>query len=242
MLIVKTAAKSVVLVGALVAALPAANAQSTSGVFSPSVDPTDVSAQYRLGLDPDTDEWAQRLHVQSAFNTRLRGRAIVQFERDEGEDPDLDYVQGELLWQLSPDGNENYQTALRFDVRIRPRGEPELFRAIWTNQFSLTPRLSARALLVTGLEVGSEADDGISLETRGRLHYSPDEGPSIGIEMFNAVGSTESIPGFDDQRHQLGPYVSFDVAESWGVQVGALFGLTDAGPDTNLRLWIGRDF
>ncbi|MEL6385812.1 MAG: hypothetical protein AAFR00_00545 [Pseudomonadota bacterium] len=56
MLIVKTAAKSVVLAGALVAALLAANAQSTSGVFSPSVDPTDVSAQYRLGLDPDTDE------------------------------------------------------------------------------------------------------------------------------------------------------------------------------------------
>ncbi len=236
-----TTVKSIALLGTVAAMAGAAYPQNTSGVFSPVVREGDLSAQYRLGFDPDDDTWTQRFHAQRALDTTVRLRGIVQLERDPGEDADLDYVQAELLWQLTPDGNA-YQTAFRFDARVRPADEPELFRAIWTNDYKLTDRLSVRGIVVTGAEFGDAAFDGVSLETRARLAYALDAGPQVSLQLFSTYGTTEDIANLEDQQHLLGPDASIDLGETWSMVAGVLFGLTDASPDTNLRLWIGRPF
>ncbi|MEM7767944.1 MAG: hypothetical protein AAF253_10720 [Pseudomonadota bacterium] len=227
--------------GALFTLAPTGFAQSTAGVFGPVVREGDLSAQYRIGFDPDTDAWAQRVHVQSAFNTSLRGRVVVQFDRDPGQDADIDFVQGELLWQLTPDG-EAYQTALRFDVQIRDSNQPDLVRATWTNQYALNEKWQLRGLLVTAGQSGDGAFDGIALETRSRVNYSLDAGPHVGLEIFSQYGTTENVRDLDDQVHLIGPYASAPAGENWSIFSGLLFGATDRSPDVNLRLWIGRSF
>jgi len=236
-----SASRPIALWCALVTLAGTATAENTSGVFGPVVREGDRSAQYRLGLDPDSDAWAQRFHVQQALDSRLRLRGILQLEGGNGSDTDLDYVQAELLWQLTPDG-QDYQGAVRFDGRLRPGGEPELLRAIWTNQLAVTDKLRVRGIIVTGVELGDAAFDGVSLETRARMAYALDNGPEIGLDLFSAYGTTDELASTDDQEHQFGPYTGLDVGESWSVFGGVLFGLTDASPDVNLRLWLGRSF
>lgn len=216
-------------------------AQSTSGVFGPTVNEGHRSAQYRIGYDPDTESHTQRVHYQQAINGDLRWRGIVQVRETDDSDFDFDYVRAELLWELSDD-EDKWKRALRFDGRIRGDGRPALVALNWTNQFPITDRLRGRFITVTGVEIGDDADDGIALETRASLSYKLSGKTSIAVESFNSYGTTDEIPDFDEQEHQIGPSVSYKVTPDWSIYSGALFGVTDATADTELRLWISRGF
>ena len=64
----------------------------------------------------------------------------------------------------------------------------------------------------------------------------------MGVELFNAYGSTDEILDLDKQGHSIGPFASFPVSDNFSLFTGALFGLTDASADAELRLWITRGF
>ena len=118
--------------------VPAGYAQSTGGVFGPVVRDGQNSAQLRLGYDPDDDDYAARLHYQRVISDALRWRVIGQIRNTSESDADLDYVQAEMLWQITPDG-QDWQTGLRFDARIRDGDErPDRVGLNWTNDFKLS--------------------------------------------------------------------------------------------------------
>ena len=45
-----------------------------------------------------------------------------------------------------------------------------------------------------------------------------------------------------DSRYQLGPFTAFSFENGWSLFAGALFGLTDATRDSDLRIWLTRRF
>lgn len=216
-------------------------ATNTGGVFGPVVNAGHQSLEYRGGLDPDSDDYAQRLHYQRSLDGQRMWRVVVQSRHPDNGSDQFDFVQGELFWQLG-DISENWQTGLRFDVAIRDRDRPGLVGVNWTNQLRLTERLSARFLAMAQHEIGANARDGLILQTRARLRYAVNPDYGAGIEMFNVYGPLPDLSGFDDQGHQLGPF--FDMQLGQGVQLfaGALFGVSDAAPDANLRLWVTFGF
>ncbi len=216
-------------------------AQSTGGVFPPVVNEGHKSAQFRTGYDPDSEKFANRLHYQQSLNDDLMWRVVVQSRETEDSDLDFDFVQGELFWQLE-DVADNWQTGFRFDARIRGDNRPQLFGANWMNQFSLSEKWTARAVVLSSFDIGDDARDGVFVGTRTSLAYKTDAGPSLGVEFFNSYGSTESLGNFNTQNHQIGPFAVLPVAKDWGVLVGALFGVSDAAQDTNLKLWLTRKF
>lgn len=218
-----------------------AHAQNTSGVFSPVVDEGERSAQYRLGFDPDGDALAQRFHYQEALNGELRWRFIGQFRRTDGSDVDFDFARLELLWQVTPD-DQAYQSALRFEARYRSDDRPGDIGVLWTNQWPLGEGWRLRLIGDLGREIGSGADDGFTLGSRAEISRKLDFSSRIGVQLFSDYGTTEALPGFDEQEHELGPVASFDVGEDWSLVTGALFGLTDASADAQFRLWVSRDF
>ena len=226
-----------VLTLALIAAGPAL-AQNTGGVFGPVVNEGHRAFEYRAGYDPDSDAFAHRLHYQHALNTDFMWRIVGQARKGEGSGQEFDYVQGELFWQITPDESA-WQQGLRFDARVRDGDRPSTFGVNWMNQFALSPEWRARAILMTAVDLGENRREGVLLEVRGQLGRALGEGRQVGVELFSALGSTKDMPDIDDQRHQLGPYMTASFAE-WTLYGSLLVGLSQGAPDTNLAVWVTR--
>jgi len=216
-------------------------AQNTGGVFGPVVNEGHALLQYRATYDPDTDGLAQRLHFERALNGEMMWRIVAQARRTDNADIDFDFVQGELFWQLTDD-DKNWQSGVRFDGRIRDEGRPGLLGVNWINQIRLSPQWSARFIALSAVNIGADAPDGVFIQTRAHLAYRLPAGHSIGVEVFNAYGSTADFRGLDEQSHQIGPFAAINVTKDFQVFAGALIGLTGASADQELRLWFTKSF
>lgn len=213
-------------------------AQNTGGVFGPTVNEGARLWQYRITFDPDSDGLAQRLHYEQAVNGDIMLRGVVQGRKTDDSDLEFDYVQGEMFWDLSQDGDA-WRTGIRLDARYRDGDRPGFIGLNWMNQWSLSDVLSARFLVLSAVEIGNNRRDGVFLQTRASLYKRSRTLPTFGLELYNSYGSTDDFADFDDQRHQLGPVAVFRLQEGKTfVTTNVLFGLTDATPDAELRLWL----
>ncbi len=215
-------------------------ASNVGGVFGPGIAEGDRSFQYRAAYDPDSSAFVQRVHYQHALNSSLRLRGVFQARKTDESDVDFDFFQGEAQWQLK--GSDNHKHALRLDLRIRDEGRNGNIGINWTNEFKLSPKLSARAIVLTLIDVGSEARSGVFLQTRASLSHKLNSKLRLSAELFSAYGSTTDFNSFDEQTHQIGPALSGKLANDWSFFSGVLIGATDASPDTNFRLWISKSF
>lgn len=222
-----------------------AYAQNTSGVVGPTVKDRESTVQYRLGIDPENDRGetgvAQRLHYQRAINSDLRWRLVGRFRKTDESDFDFDYVQAELVWQISED-DQKYQTGLRFDARLRGDSRPGQFGVNWANQWKLGKSWEVRGVLKSEVQIGQGSDDSFSLKSQARVQKKLPHNRAIGVKMFNTYGDTGHIDSFDQQKHVAGPYVSTPIVEKIKLSTGVLFGLTDASPDTQIQFWLSRSF
>jgi len=117
-----------------------------------------------------------------------------------------------LFWELS--GNDDkHKTGLRFDARLRGDNRAEQLGLNWMNQFNFDGGWSARA-----------------------------SGHTLGVELYNNYGNTGNIRSFNEQSHTIGPFISTSIAEKTSVFAGPLFGLSEAAPDLEARIWITQGF
>jgi len=214
-------------------------AQNTGGIFGPIVNDGHSLWQYRVTSDPDSNGLAQRFHYESALSGSTMWRVIAQARKTNDSDADFDFVQGEWFWQITPDG-ETWQRGLRVDARVRGDGRPGLLGLHFMNQFALSPQWWARVVLLSNIDVGDGARDGLNLEIRSVVAYRPTSNTQVGLELFNALGSTDKFVDVGDQRRQVGPFLTQNFGEGWQIFAGALFGATDATPDTNVRFWLTK--
>lgn len=218
-----------------------AKAQNTGAVFGPVVSEGHRSAQYRSAFDTDSDGFAQRIHFQQALNGKYQLRVLAQSRKTADSDFDFDFFQAELTWDIT-DEARYWQTGLRFDVRVRDRGRPVTLGVDWTNQFQLNEHWQARLLAITSLDVGDGARDGIGLQTRASLYRRVSDRQQLGLEMFSNYGTTADFLDLDEQSHQIGPFTNWSLGDGWSVFGGVLLGVSEAAPDVNLRLFVGRSF
>lgn len=217
-----------------------AAAQNTSGVLGPDVKEDSRSIGYRIAFDLDTGEFAQRLHYQQAINRDLRWRAVIRTRETDSNDFDFDYVQAELLWQISPDGNR-YRTGLRFDARLRDNDRPGQLGLNWANQWKFGDGWTTRLVGVSALQIGENRRTGISFGPRAQVSKKLDGGTKIGVDYFGSFGDSDKF-AFKKTRQGMGPYVSTKLVGKTDITVGLLFGLTEAAPDTDLRLFLTQGF
>lgn len=228
-------------VAATLCVAPTAFAQNTSGVFGPVIDEGERGWEYRATYDPDSEGLAQRIHYQQAINGALRWRAIAQVRKTDDSDFDPDYLRGELVWQVTPDG-QKYQSGFRFEGRYRFDDRPGDVTVHWINQWKHIDGWTLRFLLGATQEIGNDPDDGLQIQTRASAYTPLPEGPRLGVELFSEYGSTSDWLPTDEQEHQFGPFAVFKLNENWSLYSGALFGLTDASDDTQLRFRLTKDY
>ena len=218
-----------------------ARAQNTGGVFPPTVAEGASALEYRVGYRPQdgSNGLAQRVHYQRAIDTRLMWRVVGQVAGTT-DDQSLDFVQGELFWELSED-TDAWRTGFRFDAQVRNGGAPEQLNASWTNQFPVGEALTGRFVLLNKVQIGDRAEDGVAFETRANLFHRTKGGVVLGVETYNLHGSPDDLDPFGG-RQQVGPYAVWPVAEGWGLFTGVLFGANAESPDADYRLWLTRNF
>lgn len=220
-----------------------AQAQNTGGVFGPVVEAGERSAELRVGWDPKTERFVERVHYQHAVSGDVRLRGIIQVRHGNGRDGvEFDNFQAQLLWQLTPDSQKKWQSGLRFDALIRGQGRPEQLRIGWTNQFDLGGGTRLRAIIIAGRELGDGREAGLTLETRESVSFRLSPTIRLEADHFGQYGTTADILDLDDQTHQLGPALEVKLAGDWSLGSRALFGLTDASPDAQLLFSIGKGF
>ena len=220
-------------------------AQNTSGVVGATVDDGESTLEYRLGIDPDNSRGetgvAQRLHYQRSINSDLRWRVVGRFRKTQDSDFDFDYVEAELVWQLSED-DKKYQQGLRFDARLRGDSRPGQLGINWAHQWKFGEGWEARGVLKSEVQIGQGSGDDFTLESQARLQKKLPKGRALGVKMFSTYGDTSGIDSFDEQSHVAGPYVSTPFFEKVKLSTGVLFGLTETSPDTQIQFWLTRSF
>ena len=223
-----------------------AAAQNVGGVFPPTVNEGHRSSQYRAAINPDNAQgnfgFAQRLHYQQAINDDFMWRVIGQTRKTDDSDIDADFIGAELFWEFS-DNDDSHKHGVRFDGRIRFDDRAEQLGFNWIHHWNLADGWSARAILLTSLQVGDNSADGVNLQTRTRLVKRLDDGVTIGLENYSNYGNTGGdIGSFNDQNHTIGPVISFPIGNGFSIFGGPLFGISDAAPDFETRLWITNSF
>ena len=219
-------------------------AQNTGGILGPVVNAGQRSFQYRSAFDPNddsTDEvgFAQRLHYQQSVSGSVMLRLVAQQRKTAASDFDFDFVQGELTYQISPD-DKFYQTGLRFDVRIRDQGRANQLGVNWTNQWNLSNDWNIRAILLSAINVTNDTGEGVFLQVRSHAAKLLSSGKSVGVETFNTFGTTTNFGSFNSQSHTIGPFLTVPLAHKFSVFAGALYGVSEAAPDAEVRLWLTK--
>ena len=215
-----------------------AQAGNTGGVFGPAINADDRSLQYRYARVTENDHFAHRLHYQHAFNAKYRGRAVVRY-RDQPSGQDFDQLRLELQHQFvdAREHNGIWHSALRGDLVIRDDNRPEDIGLHWTNQWTLSDRWQATALLLTLRQVGDQRLPGIQISSRYQLGYRYHGRHRIALESYNSHGPLNKLGMPDDQQQQAGPSLSGQW-QKIGYKLGYVHGLNTATPEDTVTLWL----
>ncbi|MEE4213113.1 MAG: hypothetical protein V2I43_28025 [Parvularcula sp.] len=227
--------------GVVAAMIPAAaSAQNLGGVFPPK--PGRGNAEYRVGFRPAEGQAPSltnhRLHLQALSGERSLWRVIAQTE-ERGGDQVLRSLKGEWFYELT-EQNAAWRAGVRFDASVGMGSRPDAFGFHLSQEWRLPNEVRARFVLLTDIETGELADDGIGFETRANV-FTTRGGVEFGIESYNGHGRTGNLDVFGGNQ-QIGPFAFWPIADDWRLFTGALFGVNDRSPDTDLRLWLGYAF
>ncbi|MEQ8935044.1 MAG: transporter [Amphiplicatus sp.] len=227
-------------------AAPAA-AQSTSAVSSPKIEPGEREFGYRLAFAVEDggapSAFAHRFHYQQAVTDNLRLRLVGSFRDRADAALDFTSIAVEARWQLIESEAHGWDGGLIFHLTVpASTGRPERFRLGFPASKDITPRWQARAVIFTGFEIGDGARPGALLEARAETTYKLANGLRVGPQLFSDFNTTAKTGSFDEQSHQLGFVVKGALTERLSYDAGALFGVSEAASDANLRLFLSYKF
>ena len=218
-----------------------AGSANTAGVFPPVVQEGHRSLQYRVTLNPDNGAFGSRLHYQQSLNSDVMLRGIVHTSENTKGHSRVDFVQGELFWDLSDD-THRLRHGFRCDARARGRGEPSSFSMNYGLQYDVSPSWQARLAVLSTASYGGDANNDIQFQARSQLSFRSSQTVSINLEYYSQLGAVDDFNPWKSQKHQIGPSVNWRISNGWTLYGGFLSSLNNSSPDSVYRMWLTKAF
>lgn len=219
-----------------------AAAQNTSGVSSPIVKPGEAAFGYRFAYsqhEDSADAWAHRLHVERAATDSLRLRVLGAFSQRAGGDLDFRSVGAEARWQLVRSADHGWDGGAILQIAVpTTRGHPDRVKFGLPASVDVTDKWQVRGVVYTGFEFGENARPGALLDLRAETTYEIADGVRLGPQWFSDLNTTARLGGFDRQGHQLGFILKGRLMKDLSYETGALFGVSEASPNADFRLFV----
>lgn len=231
---------------ALLAGGAPAMAQNVAGAPSPVIKPGERAFGYRIAYgvadDGAPSSIAHRLHYDHAVTGNLRLRVAGTVRDRDGAAPDFANVAVEARWQVASRVTRGFDAGLIVNLAVPTSpGAPERLRFGLPVSVDIGEDWQVRAVAFTGVELGDNARDGALMETRFEATRRVG-GLRVGAQMFSDYNTTAAPGGFDEQRHQLGFVAKGELLPRLKYETGALFGVSDAAADIDLRLFLSYGF
>jgi hypothetical protein len=80
------------------------------------------------------------------------------------------------------------------------------------------------------------------MAVRCGMQYKLQDNLSVGAEWFGGFGRLSEQHGVGQQRHQIGPVVSYSLSPHASIETGYLFGVTKPASDGLLKLFFKANF
>lgn len=203
------------------------------------------SLHSRVAINPDDAQGersiATRLHYLHSFNDDLKGVLFMGSRKTAVSDFDFDYLHAGLFFDLGENG-QKFRNGVRFDIRVRDGSRPNHLGALWLGQYYFDSGWTARMNILSSVQFGDRANDGVNLQTRAQLAKRLESGDGIGLEMYSFYGSTDNLGNFNSQNHAVGPTYTKVIDSRWSLFSSLLLGVSESAPDTQWRFWLIRSF
>jgi 23S rRNA (guanosine2251-2'-O)-methyltransferase len=220
---------------------------NTSNVSSPVINKDKGNIEFRSGDNVDDSfegngQYNQRLHVDYGFTDWYGVQFIANQRYGQGEGWSYRATDMEHKFQLFEGGVDGFDGGFRLVYRFADgANKPDNvnFRGLLRVPDG---RHEYRHNVIVTRELGADAENGKSLETRWQWTYKMDEGYRLGLEMFNRFGKLDNLSGFNNQGHQLGPVMKGTLYEDIKYQTGVLAGVSEGAPDEAFKLFLTQPF
>lgn len=217
--------------------IPSVYGQNDGLVFGPEVIAGETLIDARIAYDADGERWVYRNHIQHSFSKSFNLRGIAQYRIDSSNRWDFRYFRVEGLWQFLEDEKAGWDSALRFELEIAEGDDlPSRVRLAWAGSYDIDDNWQVRGNFLTGYQIGPASDPGALVEVRGQISRKLFETSRLAFDYFGNMNTTETFGGWETQRHQIGPTVSFQLNKNISIIAGALFGISLSAPDTEFRV------
>jgi hypothetical protein len=224
----------------------AGDARADHKVYSPIVTKGEFALEARGHLDVDDEDskdGGQKQVYEVEYGVTERWHTAVFGKLRKRPDGPLRYdaTAWENIVEVAGEGRHWVDFGLYFEFALADEDD-DPNELEWKLLFEkLTGPLRNRLNVNFEEELGGEDEDSTKLEYAWQTKWRTGTPIEAGFEAFGELGEISDILPLDEQEHQLGPVLWGELElgprSKFEIQVGWLFGLTDATPDGTFK-WI----
>lgn len=231
---------------ALVAAWSSARAQDVNGVPNAAVNPFYASLSARAVFAPAADGkdavFAGLVGYQRNFGEQwsLSGGAFYSNRGPGGFE--LRAFQAAAQFQFAERARWGGDGSILLIARLPDDGDgPGRVALLVAGKWIIREDWEIRALAAANREYGAGARAGVGLGTRIEATRRIGTLGRLGAQLGDGFNTTAGFGAFKDQSHQAGPVFKTVIGRDLTLNATAQFGLSEAAPDEEFRLFLTYD-
>jgi hypothetical protein len=216
-----------------------ADGNTIDKVYQPYINETEVEIEWRAIFQNDDDEvqddeQVHRLGIGYAWDESFLTEIYLIGENSPGDSFKIEAVEVELLWQLTEQGEYDYDWGLLFEL------EREVSDNVWEFSTGLLiatewGKWTGVANLFVEYEWGDGINDEVETAMSLQLRYRYKRIIEPAIEFYQSEKTTAIGP-------VLMGNVSLGAAQKLFWQVGVIFGLKDETPNQTIKVGVEYEF
>ena len=215
------------------------NIEVNEGAFNAQWRSAYSTDDAQAGLD---QRWRNRIGVDYGFTDHYAAGLFVQTDDLKTHHPELEAVMLDQRLEIHDQQHDGFYSGLR--VRYtwrdgeRKTDEAQLRLIAGTVQGPWEYRFNQ----LFYYELGPDRREGVLLESRGQVTYGLPSGTRVGLESFNFFGSTDAMPAFNGQSHEIGPVVLGKITDTLAYDASYRRGVSSAAADNVFRFVLYHSF